>query len=432
VTIKGDAFKECTSVSDIIIPEGSALEHIYKGAFLMDTANKLKNVYVNANKYIKCDQQAFGMLNTDGQTVAGSVTTRLYYPADFYEEYVGSYKTEILGGAFESHEDKLANRSYAQGGSVTGVDGETYTNTKYPQGNGWWEFLSTGIPTPSLDWVVDANDYWRTYSDIVDLVVPEGFDENEPFSSDTERARAAKGINVYLVHDYDADNEQAILVRMKEGDVIPANTGVILHWRAEISDQAGAFFFLAPAAFEHAETIPYDNELNDNNLYKGIYRNYLKPLNTRGESVKVQNVEKKKGKAQYRNFFWGNTTEYAQGDAGKYKGNEFDQADAMVENWGFYRAVNGSYKVNNKAYLHLPASVYTNNNGAGMGEDHSTDTNANAFSFVIVGSEMTGISNVNVAEKNTDNSFYTLQGIKVSQPSERGIYIHNGKKIILK
>ena len=433
VTIKGDAFKECTSVSDIIIPEGSALEHIYKGAFLMDSENKLKNVYVNCNKIIQCDEEAFGMNNTDGQTVAGSVTTRLYYPPQYYEHYVGSYKTNILGGSFDSHEAKLDNRTYAQGhgGTVTGTDGNQYTNTDYPNGNGWWEFLSTGIPTPADDWVVDNEDYWRTYSESIPLIVPEGFDEGEAFSSDAEKAKAGKGINVYLVDGFEGN--VARLVRMKVGDVIPANTGVILHWRAEISDPSGAFFFLPPALenMEGYGNQPYDNELDDENLYKG-YRNYLKPLNTRGQEVTIKNVEKKKGKAQYRNFFWGNKIEYANADP-KYKGNEFDQADANVELWGFYRAVTGTYKINNKAYLHLPAGLYSDPEGAGLGENHDTDTNssANAFGFVIVGSDMTGISNVNVAEK-TDNSYYTLQGVKLNQPTERGIYIHNGKKIILK
>ena len=140
--------------------------------------SSLKNVYVNCDKYIVCDKGAFGFTSTDGQTQAGTVTTRLYYPANYYEEYVGAYKSEILGGIFEKQEQRLANRNYARAEmAVTGVDGNEYNNTKYPNGNGWWEFLSTGIPVPyNPSWKVDYNDYWRTYSDIVDLTVPEGFE----------------------------------------------------------------------------------------------------------------------------------------------------------------------------------------------------------------------------------------------------------------
>lgn len=436
VEIKGDAFKECTSITDVIIPENAALEHIYTGAFLMDTPGQtaggsLKNVYVNCNKEIICDKGAFGFSNTDGQTQAGTVTTRLFYPAEYYEHYVGAYKTDILGGIFDDQTDRLANRNYARAEtSVTGVDGQTYSNTDYPNGNGWWEFLSTGIPVPyNKDWVVDYEDYWRTYSDIVDLIVPTGFDESEDFNSDEEKARAGKGINVYIVDGF--DEGKARLVRMKVGDVIPANTGVVIHWRAKITDTSGGFIFFAPALenMEGYGNDPYDNELYPTNLYKG-YKNYMKPLNTRGEEQRVENVEKDKRTRQplYRNFFWGNSKEYEE--ATQYKGKEFDQAG--VSGWGFYRAVTAKYKINNKAYLHFPADVYDNDKGAGSGEDHNTDTNANAFSFVIVGEETNGITNLNVNTTVTDDSYYTLQGVKMSAPAERGIYIHNGKKIILK
>lgn len=437
VEIKKDAFKECSKITDVIIPENSDLEHIYTGAFLMDTPGQtaggsLKNVYVNCNKEIICDKGAFGFANTDGQTQAGTVTTRLFYPAEYYEHYVGAYKTKILGGIFDSQEDRLANRNYARAESaVTGVDGNSYTNTDYENGNGWWEFLSTGIPVPKNDdWVVDYEDYWRTYSDIVDLIVPTGFDESQKFSSDTEKAKAGKGINVYIVDGF--EDGKARLVRMKVGDVIPANTGVVIHWRAQISDPAGGFIFFAPALenMEGYGNDPYDNELYPDNLYKG-YKNYMKPLNTRGEEQRIENVEKDKQTRQplYRNFFWGNSLEYAV--ATQYKGAEFDKAG--VEGWGFYRAVTNKYKVNNKAYLHFPANIYDNNKGAGSGEDHNTDTNAaNAFSFVVVGENTNGITNLNVDTTVTDDSYYTLQGVKLSAPAERGIYIHKGKKIILK
>ena len=431
VEIKKDAFKECTSITDVIIPEDAALEHIYEGAFLMENGGSLKNVYVNANKEITCDRYGFGFVNTDGQTQAGTVTTRLYYPAEYYEHYVGAYKTEILGGIFDDQTDRLANRNYATAEtSVTGIDGQTYSNTDYPNGNGWWQFLSTGIPVPyNKDWVVDYEDYWRTYSDIVDLIVPTGFDESQEFNSDDEKARAGKGINVYIVNGF--VDGKAQLVRMKVGDVIPANTGVVIHWRAKITDTSGGFIFFAPALenMEGYGNDPYDNELYPDNLYKG-YKNYMKPLNTRGEEQRVENVEKDKKTRQplYRNFFWGNSEEYAV--ATQYKGAEFDKAG--VDGWGFYRAVTGKYKINNKAYLHFPASIYDNNKGAGSGEDHSIDTNANAFSFVVVGEETNGITNLNVDTTVTDDSYYTLQGVKLSAPAERGIYIHKGKKIILK
>ena len=32
----------------------------------------------------------------------------------------------------------------------------------------------------------------------------------------------------------------------------------------------------------------------------------------------------------------------------------------------------------------------------------------------------------------SEGAYYTMQGVKVNTPKERGIYIHNGKKVIVK
>ena len=433
--IKKDAFKECKDIVDIIIPAGSQLTHIYESAFLMENTSNLKNVYVNCDRYIVADKGAFGFQSTDGQTQAGTVTTRLHYPPRYYEQYVGAYKTEILGGLFEKQEQRLANRKYARAeGSVTGVDGNTYTNTSYPNGNGWWELLSTGIPVPyNPNWVANYNNYWRTYSDFVDLVVPKGFDEGSKFEESNE-----KGINVYLVNGIN-DEGKAQLVRMKVGDCIPAGTGVVIHWRTKVEDTSGGFIFFAPADSDNPGfgNPAYDNETNSTNLYRGTYKNYMKPLNTRGQAQRVNNVEKdESGNPLYRNFFWGNIDEYEQATNERYRGEEYKDAKKNMNPWGFIRCVSGDYTVNNKAFLHFPANVYSESQGSGIHEDHMTDTNngVNAFGFVIVDGDEnpTGINNATEPKVATDDSYYTLQGIKVTNPKESGIYIHNGKKVIIK
>lgn len=51
-------------------------------------------------------------------------------------------------------------------------------------------------------------------------------------------------------------------------------------------------------------------------------------------------------------------------------------------------------------------------------------------SFFAIGEETTSIKDVNT-ENNTDNNFYTLQGVKIAKPV-KGLYINNGKKVIVK
>ena len=48
-----------------------------------------------------------------------------------------------------------------------------------------------------------------------------------------------------------------------------------------------------------------------------------------------------------------------------------------------------------------------------------------------VDEEATSIDGVVEASK-IDDTFYTLQGVKVTSPTKNGIYIYNGKKYIVK
>lgn len=64
------------------------------------------------------------------------------------------------------------------------------------------------------------------------------------------------------------------------------------------------------------------------------------------------------------------------------------------------------------AYLELPAA------------------SATRFYSIQFGGETTGINEVNAAAK-ADGAYYTLQGVKTSKAG-KGIYIHNGKKVVIK
>jgi hypothetical protein len=51
--------------------------------------------------------------------------------------------------------------------------------------------------------------------------------------------------------------------------------------------------------------------------------------------------------------------------------------------------------------------------------------------FSAADDETTGISAIKTDTNSSDDAYYTLAGIKVSKP-EKGLYIHNGKKVIFK
>jgi hypothetical protein len=84
---------------------------------------------------------------------------------------------------------------------------------------------------------------------------------------------------------------------------------------------------------------------------------------------------------------------------------------------GFYKS-NGNGNIGaNKAYLQLPQSLFA-------------EGSANGISFAIDGEE-TAIKNVNT-RTNSDDAWYTLQGVRVAQPNQSGIYIRNGQKVVVK
>ena len=51
-----------------------------------------------------------------------------------------------------------------------------------------------------------------------------------------------------------------------------------------------------------------------------------------------------------------------------------------------------------------------------------------------LGQETTGITNPKVynAAANGDNAWYNLSGMRIKEPTQKGIYVHNGCKIVVK
>lgn len=105
---------------------------------------------------------------------------------------------------------------------------------------------------------------------------------------------------------------------------------------------------------------------------------------------------------------------------------------------GFFRLTENGRSGANKAYLSLPTSEdlpggkfgFINYNGQFIG----TGETALAKMMLVFDDETSGVTeikNVEVNKQNNDNAYYTLQGIKVLKPT-KGIFIHNGKKIVIK
>ena len=105
---------------------------------------------------------------------------------------------------------------------------------------------------------------------------------------------------------------------------------------------------------------------------------------------------------------------------------------------GFFRFVENGVSGANKAYLSLPAREDVKGANFGCitynGQLIGTGETALAKMMLVFDDETSGVTeikNVEVNKQNNDNAYYTLQGIKVLKPT-KGIFIHNGKKIVIK
>lgn len=268
-------------------------------------------------------------------------------------------------------------------------------------------------------------------------------------------------VKIYEVYRYDKPAEETEpgkvdniyakgTVHLRRLNYIPANVGVVLIGVAPAgtykeNDQL-AFSLLERT--EDSEIAPNDSCSLWMNAETYIQRgdkwnNYLVPTVQADNNLGNAYVDKS-GKITYRYFGLSNyyRTKYHQ---------SLKDADTQNDYLGFFRLTSNGKSGANKAYLSIPANAEVGNGvGATYGyidfngqllenkfhDQYEAETPAKfanmamIFDDLIEGNETTGIKELETEVLN-DNKYYNLQGIEVAYPV-KGIYIHNGKKVIVK
>lgn len=252
------------------------------------------------------------------------------------------------------------------------------------------------------------------------------------FSYGADMTPTDAGVHIYVAHSFSATPEDGKKlstgqVKLYEINYVPANTGVVLFCKDKTGEQHVNF---VPSNAYNTKNYPIV-EMKDRWTYghsSEEYHNDLQPVlvqETFGPSVFAED-----GKTiTKRNFGLGlfsKTTIFTGVDADDYI--------------GFFRLIN--WVGDNKAFLQYGTDVIANNAQAfGQTTDKVQLEGAtinSKLALVFEGfndfddSETTGIKDtITEVGNNGDNSYYNLQGIKVAAPV-KGIYIHNGKKVIIK
>lgn len=269
-------------------------------------------------------------------------------------------------------------------------------------------------------------------------------------------------VKIYEVYRYDKPAEETEpgkvdniyakgTVHLRRLNYIPANVGVVLIGVAPEGtyneDQQLAFSLFERT--EDSKIAPNDSCSLWMNAETYIqhgdkWNNYLVPTVQANNNLGNAYVDKSSGTITYRYFGLSNyyRTKYHK---------SLGAADTQSDYLGFFRLTSKGKSGANRAYLSIPANEEVGNGvGATYGyldfngqllenqyheqyEGESPAKFANmamVFDDLIEGNETTGIKELETEVLN-DNKYYNLQGVEVAYPV-KGIYIHNGKKVIVK
>lgn len=213
---------------------------------------------------------------------------------------------------------------------------------------------------------------------------------------------------------------------------VKANQGILLKKTADVGN-TDCYMIANPRnvdSYSASETIT------------GDVKNYL--VGTGANSANIYG-RGKDGDDDYTNFLMGYAYKYYTDVTDPNSGSEY----RFDRDWSFYPLiVSGTYNLAaQRCYLKIPGNLYVDRNGnlvvmpsssrRSAGESAEAPATKAALSIVfdddpLTGQGTTGISTVATETTIDSDAWYTLQGVRVDVPTKGGIYIHKGRKIVVK
>lgn len=255
--------------------------------------------------------------------------------------------------------------------------------------------------------------------------------------SDGDAWMVSKDIDIYVVEALTPDKaKNAVTIHLKQLDskdksgkynVIPANTGVILGTTKEAKDIEGGAVFHERTSLTSLNTIVVPMlayNASEDEAAEPAVTSWLQPL-TYARVVPTSEIVD--GKVTY-NYLFG---------AGKGKSVGIDCENENDFFMGFWISNGKGNFYSNSCYLSIDKET-ADILGVGTRNDqfdpvtHAKKVPGVIFDFANVGGT-TGINEVvNQSTKLNDGKYYTLSGQQVEKPTAGGIYIHNGRKFVVK
>ena len=246
--------------------------------------------------------------------------------------------------------------------------------------------------------------------------------------SDTKAWKVSKDVDIFIVVDKTpgVDNGEFSLQKISGSEtahVIPANVGVILATMKDATNiKGGGKFYKRPSLTSYNTLeIPIEEYTGEETTAVDYGKNRLLPL------IEAQVVPTKEGDKY--NYLFGFFRANKGLGVTTYKNNEF-----LL---GFWLSKGTGLFYSNSAYLPVSEAAAKKMNLGVSYNDFDPTTGAKKvpallFDFANVDGT-TGINEVvNQSTKLNDGKYYTLSGQQVVKPTAGGIYIHNGRKFVVK
>ena len=335
--------------------------------------------------------------------------------------------------------------------------GETFGDMIFNRPAGQWtiRFYIRSVSTDGGNYFKKAYGYTIIGSESNDILLTyrtgkfiRTYSNSKPMNPDNDN------VKIYEVYKYEKPAKVDDIytqgkVYLRRLNYVPANVGVVLI--GEVPDDGKTYTDGQKLAFSLLERT--EESVESGGDYRDVWtkateykkagdqwNNYLVPTVTAVNDLGNAKVDKS-GKVIYRYFGLGN---YYRTNYHTSLGNTDTQSDYI----GFFRLTANGKSGANKAYLSIPANAevgnavgaaygYIDYNGQLLGNKYDDSTipaslakMALVFDDFVEGNETTGIKELETENLNNDK-YYNLQGIEVAHPV-KGIYIHNGKKVIVK
>ena len=255
--------------------------------------------------------------------------------------------------------------------------------------------------------------------------------------SDEKAWKVSKDIDIYVVDQLSADKKNnAVTLHLnlldskdKSGkyNVIPADLGVILGTKKEAADIEGGAVFHKRTSLTSLNTVVVPMYEYNASADEAAEPAVTSKLHTLTYAKVVPTSEIVDGKVTY-NYLFG---------AGKGKSVGIDCENENDFFMGFWISNGKGNFYSNSCYLSIDKET-ADILGVGTRNDqfdpvtHAKKVPGVIFDFANVGGT-TGINEVvNQSTKLNDGKYYTLSGQQVEKPTAGGIYIHNGRKFVVK